>query len=186
MDETPFPTFVETHGPAIARRPATKSALEKYAKTLPQPLLDQWRADGWAGYARGLLWFVDPDELADPLKEWLTDEHQPAWAFARTAFGDLLFWHNDTAYYLHVLYDKIAELTDDLELLFEYTLCKDSYLDKVVDRNLFEKVLPRLGAPHFDECYAFEPAIALGGSGQANTVQKAKLREHLSVLAQLA
>ncbi len=185
MSKSPFVTFLETHRPSTECRKVPSARVKDFEAIFPQPLLQHWQAEGWCGYADGLLWVVDPHELEDPLKEWLEKEYEPAWAFARTAFGDVLFWHDEKAYYLHVLYGKVAELTDDLELLFEYTLCQDSYLNKVVDRKLFKKALARLGSLASDECYAFVPAIAMGGSSKVNTIEKAKLREHLSFLAQL-
>jgi hypothetical protein len=45
--------------------------------------------------------------------------------------------------------------------------------------------LHRLGSPERDECYAFASALALGGAGTSDTLQKVKLREHLAFLASL-
>lgn len=88
-------------------------------------------------------------------------------------------------YYLDVLYGRITERTKNVEVLFEYTLSKDSYLDDVVGRKLFNEVLPKLGSLKSDECYAFVPALALGGSYDVKSLQKVKLREHLAMLRQL-
>ncbi|MGC9357936.1 MAG: T6SS immunity protein Tdi1 domain-containing protein, partial [Anaerolineae bacterium] len=131
-----------------------------------------------------LLWLVDPEQLADPLEEWLG--HRKALAFLRTAFGDMLIWHEDHARYLSVVYGRLHRpLTGRLDILFEVTLCDDRYVDIAIDRLTYRKALPRLGAPARDEVYAYVPALALGGSEDASALQKVKLREHLSFLAQL-
>jgi len=180
-----FPTFLETHGPALAPRQVPAATLRKYQGKLPGVLLEHWKSEGFAGYGSGLLWVADPAQLQDPLNDWVGDEHPGAIGIARSAFGDMLFWHGGEAHYLHVLYGRSVALSDDLELLFEYTLCKDSYLDDVVDRKLFKQALKKYGPLQADEVYAFVPAIAAGGSGKLANIQKQKLREHLSFLAQL-
>ncbi|GAB1545475.1 hypothetical protein NUACC21_81510 [Scytonema sp. NUACC21] len=43
----------------------------------------------------------------------------------------------------------------------------------------------RLGQLSPDECFAFVPAIALGGSETIETVQRVPIQEHLALLAQL-
>jgi hypothetical protein len=58
-------------------------------------------------------------------------------------------------------------------------------LDDVLDQKLFQKARKKLGPIEYDECYGFEPAIALGGPGTLSTLRRVKLREHLSLLAQL-
>jgi hypothetical protein len=55
------------------------------------------------------------------------------------------------------------------------------------DLNLgYRQALPRLGPPARDEVYAYVPTLALGGAEDASALQKVKLREHLSFLAQLS
>ena len=51
--------------------------------------------------------------------------------------------------------------------------------------SLFERARELLGPPERDECYAFEPALALGGPGTLETIRRVQLREHLGILAQL-
>jgi hypothetical protein len=46
-------------------------------------------------------------------------------------------------------------------------------------------VLKRLGRLRFDQCYAFEPVLALGGTGEAETTKIVKIREYLGILSQI-
>lgn len=94
-------------------------------------------------------------------------------------------WRDDEVQYLHVHYGRVGRLIDDVELFFNSSLCSDRYLDKVLWRDLYRKAIRRLGRPEADQCYAFEPALALGGKPTASTLRKVKLREHLGLLAQL-
>jgi hypothetical protein len=52
--------------------------------------------------------------------------------------------------------------------------------------DLFEEALKKLGPLKPDEMYGFVPAIALGGPGTLNTLQKVKTIEHLTFLSQLS
>jgi hypothetical protein len=181
---TQFPDFDAKHGPPFACRPATASSIRTYAPELPAPLVDAWREEGWCGYAEGLIWTVDPADFAHAVEEWLGPDDSSV-AILRTGFGDLVVWDESGARYLDVIHDKVFPLTDDPEILFDYVLCRAEYLTKVLDQKLFQKAVEKLGPLAHDECFAFEPAIALGGPGTLATIKKRKLREYLGILAQL-
>lgn len=179
-----FPIFIRTHGPALDPIPVPDEALKAYRESLPSPLLSFWKEKGWCGFAEGLLWTVNPEQIVDVLEVWVGSHLPEAVPFVRTAFGDILFWHGGRVHYLDVLYGRVTEHADDMELLFDNTLCKERYLDGVMDRRTFRKALRRLGTPKHDECYAFVPPLAQGGPGTAETLRKAKLRDYLRQLAQ--
>ena len=177
---TVFPEFKRVQGPASACRPADPDAIAAYTGRLPEPVLDEWRESGWCAYAGGLLWFVNPAELEDLLGDWL---EEPALfvPFARTAFADLCLWGPEGVHYLDVQSGDLTDLIDDVELFVESSLREGRFLKKVVNQPLYRKAESRLGPPAHDECYAFEPAVALGGPGTADTLQRVKLREHLGL-----
>jgi hypothetical protein len=179
-----FPYFSKVQGPAIKCRQVTEASIRQYKDKLPAALIEFWQENGWCGYGDGLLWVTNPADFDDVLDEW-PEAPDNAIVFARTAFGDLFLWNDDSAYRLDVLYHKVNDLTDDIDIFFNYIFCSDDYLDKGLARKLYRKALKRLGQPDYDECYAFEPALALGGPGTVDTLRKVKLREHLSLLAQL-
>ena len=186
MKSHPFAKFNQLHGPPCHCQNVPEEVITRYQALLPAPLITHWVEIGVCGYANGLLWLVNPLSVDDLLNVWLEPSWESAVAFARTAFGDIILWHQGRAYYLDVLNGRISALTRNLQILFDYTLLKDSYLAQVIGRERYQKALPRLGPVLHDECYAFVPALALGGSGAASTLQKVKLREHLYLLAQLA
>jgi hypothetical protein len=177
--------FEQECGPAVSCQPASQEAIEQYADRLPGILIDHWKEQGWCGYVKGLLWLVNPQDFEDAVEDWVAEQDRPAVVFARTAFGDLFVWANNQVYFLSVHHGWFEDITDDMEIFFNGILCDKQYLDKGLRGKLFRKALPKLGAPEPDECYAFVPALALGGSEDAGSLQRVKLREHLAVLAQL-
>lgn len=180
-----FENFKRIHGPGFSCKKIVKEKLLYYKDKLPKSLIELWENEGWCGYAKGFIWVVDPADYVDILNKWLKTSSKPFFAFARTAFGDIFLWDGNEAYYLNVHHDKIKRITDEIEIVFNSVLCDSVVLEKLLLQGLYQEALPRLGQPNPDECYAFVPALVLGGPGTADSLQKVKLREHLGILAQL-
>lgn len=179
-----FMNFKKQHGPAAECRPAKANVITAYGKKLPAPLLAEWKESGWCSFGDGLIWLVDPDFLKVSVREWLGATSK-AIPFARSAFGHLYLWDDEGAHMLDPQHGTIAKIVNKIEVVFDYVLCRKEYLNDVLDQKLFKKARKKLGPLEFDECYGFEPAIAIGGPGTLDTLRKVKLREHLSILAQL-
>jgi hypothetical protein len=179
-----FERFEEKHDPAKDCQKVPDQDLTYYKNKLPDDLLAFWAESGWCSYGDGLLWTVNPSDYSEILKEWIKDGGE-LHAFVRTAFGSIVFWDGKLAHFLDVLSGDVSTLFDTMDFNFDGSLSDDKYLDAVVRQKIFKEALPRLGPPARDECYAFVPALPLGGSESADTLQKVKLREHLHLLMQL-
>jgi len=183
---TAFEGFLSKHGAGANCRRPSEDVISRYDGVLPDQLLTHWREAGWCSYADGLLWVVDPDELRAPLSEWLDEEEaRGSHPIIRTALADVIYWTDRGGFYLDARHAAIFEMTNNIELIFEYSLANDGYLDDAVGRKLSHAAIRRLGALEPDECYGFFPALAAGGKEKAANLQRVKLREHLSILAQL-
>jgi hypothetical protein len=179
-----FEEFKKTHGPAANCRPVPTERLAAYNEKLPAALLAEWRESGWCAYGDGLIWLEDPDALKAPVKEWLGAKTK-AIPFARSAFAHVFLWDAEAAYMLDPHHGTLAKIVNNINVVFDYVLCRKQYLEDVLDQKLFRKALKKLGPLQHDGCYGFEPAIALGGSASLANLNKVKLREHLSILSQL-
>jgi hypothetical protein len=182
---TQFKEFHEKYGAGSKCRPVPQESLEKYQDKLPPALLEEWREFGWCSYGDGLIWLVDPAELADVLEDWL-DPAKGFLVFGRTGFGDLLLWNQQGLHYLYVVFEGFAFITDRIDLYFNSSLTADNYLKEALDSKLHRRAVKKLGTLEHDECYGFEPAVQLGGPGTLDTLRVVKLREHLGLLAQLS
>jgi hypothetical protein len=180
-----FPEFTKKHGVGVTYASVPQDILQSYEGKLPAPLLEEWAAVGWCSYGNGLIWLVNPAEYTDVLSDWLEPSDQ-ALVFARTAFGDLYVWRNNEIQHLHTQYARIQSLFDDINFFFEFSMCDQDYLNTVLEQKLFRKALEKLGQLEPNECYGFEPVLALGGSGTLETTTKFALREYLSFLSQVA
>jgi len=61
----------------------------------------------------------------------------------------------------------------------------DAFLDRQMAREPYPQGVERLGVPGVDECFGFVPLLALGGRGDAASLDRCGLWEHLAVIAQL-
>jgi len=185
LREEALERFEKMHSPAIKCQPVISSVFNKYAEKAPDLLLDIWTKYGWCGFAKGFLWFVNPDEYLVIIEESLSFKFQGEFVFARTAFGDLFFLSGSTAYILRVQMGKIHELADDFSFFVLGALCDKDYLKNGLSNPLFKKALTKLGTLEADECYAIVPALALGGEFKIEYLQKTNLQAYLALLSQL-
>ncbi len=181
----PFETFEREFGPPIDCRAVSPADLQKYEKRLPAAVIAEWRRSGLCAWGEGLLRLTHPDQLAGIPQEWLDPKPKEGLVFLRTAFADLYFWDEGAVFSLDVHYGRVSQVTSDVELFFDAVLCDERVQERSLRRPIYREALKRLGPPADDECYAFVPALALGGTETAESVQRVKLREHLDILRQV-
>ena len=179
-----FQDFENEYGPPENCETASAETLSKYEGVLPPQLIEKWRETGFCSYGKGLLWLVDPAQFADVIEDWIEVSDPKPVVFLRTAFAHLYYWQNGAVFSLDVHHGSLSEVTKRIERIFTL-VCDPEIKEKMVRASLFEQALPKLGPLGRDECYAFEPAIALGGPGTVDTLRKLKIREHLGILAQI-
>ena len=203
MDED-FAIFLENFGPAIDKRRVPKASIDRYRGKLPTQLLEYWQEHGWAGYADGLFWTVNPEEYEPVLQAWIGDtdfvEHDTYHIIARSAFGVLLLWGERTGTSLTIMsLDYVAfpsegdekdiaegRSDDAVKCIFRFSAPEDFEYENDAAELLFQPALQKLGQLEHDEMYSFIPSRALGGPATLARLQKVKAIEHLVFIAQLA
>jgi len=188
--------FFKKMGPEIGRREVPASSIEKYKNQLPDLLLEFWKANGWSGYGDGIFWTVNPAEYESIVQTWLDEsgilDPDTYHVVARSAFGDLYLWQSQTGSSLSIdaIYSRYSlvakppltntQLDTKVKAFF---LTRERDTDDFDD--LFVSAQKTLGTLQPDEMYGFVPAVALGGPGSLNTLEKVKTLEHLTFLSQL-
>lgn len=203
MRDEHFEIFIEKFGEATTHVSIPIADLENCRSTLPPALLEYWAAEGWSGYGKGIFWLVNPDDYDDVLAEWIVgtplERLDHFHVIARTAFGNLYLWGEKTGQsarivpWDHAIYSLEKNLKrtlkdPDLSLraVFSSKSPKDVDISDEHGKSLFEQALTTLGPLQPDEMYGFEPAILLGGRFTIDHLRIVKIREHLSLLRQLA
>ncbi|MDO7911137.1 GAD-like domain-containing protein [Pseudomonas sp. 22-AL-CL-001] len=188
--------FFEEMGTPIAQEAVPTSSIVRYSKILPERLLNYWQDYGWSGHADGIFWIVDPQEYEGVVSAWLKDtvfETRDTYhVIARTAFGKLYLWGEKTGQSLTIescyslyAYKKPGTTTEDLDRqCLSFFLSASFEFSDFLD--LFDPAKRKLGILQSDEIYGFVPALMIGGSEDLKNLEKLKIIEHLTFLAQLA
>lgn len=182
-----FERFNATWASLANQSPVPKETREKYVGVLPQGIFDFWDAYGLCSIADGLLWAVDPMTYDDVVRRWVpADEYAPVAAF-RTSFGSLIFWNAKLGgfEFLNVPRGEVRALVSRVDLLVNRYFTDPTILERDYLQRMHQQALERLGPIGRDECYAFEPALALGGDMSADNLTIAKVLPHLDLLAQV-
>ncbi|WP_214226659.1 T6SS immunity protein Tdi1 domain-containing protein [Pedobacter sp. B4-66] len=180
-----FDAFFEKYPEYVTIQLPTEDVLNSFKGKLPAQLTDFWKAYGFGIFMKGYLKVVDPSEYQQAFDEAYDNKNSEI-VFGVTAFGDFLTWTGDAirAVYFKNGGDSIIESGDDLEWFFDMDLADEGFLrDNLDDRN-YLPAKEMLGELEFDECYGFVPLIGLGGAGKVDHLERVKIKEHISIIAQ--
>ena len=150
-------------------------------------------------YAGGLLVITAPGALDDAMHDWLMGNVAGRRSIGRTAFGELLVFRDprerarelgvgdpereaDVAL-IDVHFKKMTVLGNSIEAFLD-SLDDADFQEAFLRRSMFDEVKRRLGPCAPNECYGFVPALSLGGSEDAASVQRVDWRVHQAILLQ--
>lgn len=187
-------------GEASDRTPVPEDSLTLWENKLPPILLTYWQNEGWATYANGLLWIVNPDDYEYIKDIWLEDTPLAGidnfHVIARSAFGNLYLCGERTGRSVTIACPnneilalksklKAKPLHDQDFSIRAFFACSDpedfDYVD-IDGEPLFERAAEKYGPLEPDEMYGFEPALVMGGSPTLNKLRRLKLDPHLHFL----
>lgn len=160
-----FQDFEREYGPAENAVVPDAAAIERYRGQLPDALLAERSVVGWRSFGNGLLRLTDPAQLSDILEDFdeLEKPGKPL-VFLRIAFGHLYFWLAGAPFSLDVHRGSVSQVTPRIERIFTL-LCDMEIAEKTLRVSLYQEVASRIGPSAREECYAFEPALALWRTG---------------------
>lgn len=203
MRDHHFAYFIEKFGEATRSAAVPASVIAFWENKLPSKLLAYWREEGWASYANGRLWTVNPDEYEDIKECWLEDTPfkvlDKFHVIARSAFGSLYLCGERTGRSVTIscMNSEILALKSDLkpknqedknlsiQSFFGSRKPKDFDVADSSGRSMFDQAMSKFGALESDEMYGFEPALILGGSVVPSNISRVKLDSHLHMLRML-
>jgi hypothetical protein len=193
--------------PAAKKPTAKKTAPEKtVAKPKPKAGIDAH--PGYAllssklkpgRYAGGMLFVTKLGEHDDEMGPWLMGKTEGRRAIGRTAFGDIVVFRDlsgrakelglpdphtacDVAM-IDIHYKRMTMLADSAKSFLD-SLEKPDWQKAFLRADLYRKAKKRLGDYGDDECFCFVLALAMGGSEDAASVQRANWRVHQDILRQ--
>ena len=149
---------------------------------IPADVRDFLRAEGAASFHDDFFWTTLPDEQRESLKVWGLDSNGCT-AFLRTALGSICYVRRGKVGRLDPVsgyaypgrhdFREFMNVVLTMDVIWE-SMYFDIYQQKKTERPL-----------EYDEIYGLVPALPLGGSVTTSRLEVVKMREHLSILAQL-
>jgi hypothetical protein len=151
-------------------------------------------------HAGGLLQFSQPGIHAAQLGPWLMGRTEGRTSIGRTAFGELLVFRDlrnhatelgmDDAEFacdvaaIDIHFKRMKILATSAEEFVE-VLDDPEWQRAFLRQPIYAAAKKRIGDWEHHECYCFVPALALGGSEHAATVQRVDWRVHQALLLQM-
>lgn len=169
-------------GSPTTARPAP-GELESFAG-VPAELVALWKEHGLAGYGGGVFWTVDPRDFAALAKKWRRIPDS-AIVVGRDAFANLYLMEDTGIWQLNTHHDEHDMVAAHLEMFFQICVADERFRKGYMWEDLFREAQTEHGPLTEDQCYAFFPALALGGSGDAASLRRVGLHEQLEILEQL-
>lgn len=203
-DDQDSALFIENFGEPTARDPVPRASFCQWAGILRESLLSYWRRDGWATYANGRLWTVNPEDYEHLVHAWLEgtpflsiDTYH---AFARSAFGKLYLCGEASgvgvsidpirgeafALQNRLRFKSLTQQNGGIKVFFACAELDDFDLLDADEELLFDRALSTCGPLLADEMYGFEPALVCGGEVAIGNLRRLKLQPHLHRLRQFA
>lgn len=159
------------------------SLVEKYRPLLPEKLITFWNEYGFGTIADGYLKIVNPDDFEPMLKEVYTPVFKNPIVMFATGLSDLIIWENNYTVLLNLRHGLSKVIESGFQYFLEDIYDKDFIKDELDGENYFKaKMQP--GEIAFEECYGYVPLLGLGGAEKVENLQKVKILEHISVIAQ--
>jgi hypothetical protein len=187
--------FRKAYGQGVSYRAFLKADRDRLEGRVPGYLLDLWESDGWAGYRDGLLWMVDPDEFVPVLAAWNVPNDPPLIVVARTAMGQLFLLGSNFRAPNGAPAPKVLVLNPHsasyntvglvAEKFLTRSIADEDFLKPAMHEAETKRAAKDVGPISWNEMYGYEPALALGGSGKADTVRRFDLFTHHLLLSQL-
>jgi hypothetical protein len=180
-----YDRFLQKHPNLNVVDRATEDQLRKYEGFLPTEMLLFWQEFGFGTFMNGYLKVVNPESYQGFMLSSYEVFMEPAIVIGATAFADLIIWEGDCVKQINYRKGSTEIHGDRITDFFNLILARWDIVAETMDAAQFNPALQRLGECAYDECYAYVPALALGGSEKVENLEKVKLREHISILSQL-
>jgi len=161
----------------------SEQTLARWGPRVPEPVAQVWREQGLGLVGDGFVRVVDPDRAMVMLGGiGLPDGAVPVFT---TALADLVLWTEPVFAVARFRFGVIDIIGVDATQLVA-DLQDDAFLDQSLARAPYAEGVARLGVPGIDECFGFVPLLALGGRGDAASLDRCGYWEHLALISQLA
>ncbi len=159
-----------------------------HSQWAPDVLLEFWEMDGLRCYGKGLVSFVDPSEYDGLVRDHFPDKAGDWHIYLRTAFGYMFAYDSSKSECVRInpitggTSQGVGIIPDHVDLDFD----DRGALRDIHWRRLHRRAVRRYGTLEHDQCWAFVPAVLLGGTVSVKSMEKVNALAQIDFLLQLA
>jgi len=176
--------FIAESNP-IKVKEVDSAIVDSYSDKLPVEIIFLLKTYGISNFLDGFFWIINPKEYQDILDEIYIPLKNPHICFAKDAFGGLYIWEDNSIFYVDIRFNYSKVIGRKPSVFFNSIMTDWSYFSNEVKEKNFKEAQEKLGKLADDECYGYVPLLALGGNEKVENLQKVKIREHISIIAQM-
>ena len=176
--------FDKAHKKDMAYKPFETADAARLKKRLPVALTILLKRDGFASYDKGLLWTCDPDDWNKSAKPWFPEK--PAEVFMRTSFGQLFLWDGKYCWFAKTTEGQVNFSVVGMDWFLGRFISPNVVLKELGIKADTDRARKQAGELAADEVYAWQPALALGGSRADSGIERVNASAALNLLASLA
>ena len=183
-----FPKFHKKYGKPLFQSSVSNDLLNDFDGKIPKEIVSLWKEDGLGGYIDGLIWTIDPRKYNEYLPKWINIGSDGI-PFLRSAFGDLIIYYNrkkeDNIVFINVRPQKKEYICEKADDFFDnILLLNNDFFTHIGKLNLFYEAKNIYGSLRNDQCYGYEPLLALGGKETVKNLKVLNFDVHLDILTQ--
>lgn len=163
---------------------SSEDVINAYVGRVPEKLVEVWKQYGFGSVLDGYLKIVNPEEYQCILDDVYVRSKDAIVLFT-TAMGDIIVWE-DNKYLIQLNFrrGKMKGISSGFKYFFS-DLEDESFLEDNLDWLPYREAVIKLGLPSYDECFGYEPILALGGSEKVDNLKKVKLVEHIYLIREI-
>lgn len=168
----------------IFKESTPEEVIEVYTGRVPEKMLEVWKQYGFGSVLGGYLKIVNPDKFQALLKDVYVRSKEAIVLFT-TSMGDIIVWE-DSKYLILLNFrrGRMKGISSGFKYFFS-DLEDESFLEDNLDWLPYPEAVNKLGQPNYDECFAYEPILGLGGPEKVDNLSKVKLVEHIYLIKEL-
>ena len=187
MDENAAELFKNS----IKHADVPEEIIEKYRGKVSDDIISLWREYGFCTTEDGYYKLVNPDDYIDIIGEIYGGEHdnvavtdEAAVVFA-TGMADVILYDNDGFFiYVNVRHEKCGAIGKNFTVTMRRMRTAD-FRHTVLSWEPYEDAVKKLGVPTYEECFAYESLLSLGGNENVDNLRKVNLAVHLDIVSQM-
>lgn len=188
-----YEEFLNNNESAL-RFDADATIIAKYLNKAPNQLTCLWEEVGFGIFCNGLFRIINPENYQPFVDEYFASKDDNyRIPFMITAYGDLFVWINNTRHignhilYINMRYGTYQFLGDEssFEPILNFLVFEPDTIDDYFRLKGYNRIRENMGVPAMDECFAYVPALVLGGKEADKNIQIVKILPYIEIIAQM-